>query len=353
MDLARRIVRRAGIGLAIHSGWFRRRFSSQRGKLRILTYHGIVPDEFRDRPWTPSHYVTVSQFGQQMKTLAKLGPCPPLHEAMTRIREHQTTSPIICLTFDDGMADNVSLALPALKRYGHHATFFLATGHVDCPVPLFNDIVRLLRPAFHQGLLGADLDAVPRLVLEDPGRVKHLRFATLEAAFAGLWARFGHLADAEGVRALRTIDTEGVKKLLAAGMALGAHTTHHSILVREDRATRRREITDSVEFVRNLTGERDVLFAYPYGEKGDYDSVDLAVLESLGLPYAVTQQRGWNEASTPPLELCRSAIGLHCSPTAFLWEALGSGSIYRTPPAASVAAIGPAAAPLTESPLCP
>lgn len=38
---------------------------------------------------------------------------------------------MISLSFDDGREDNVRVALPILKRYGHKATFNITTGYVD------------------------------------------------------------------------------------------------------------------------------------------------------------------------------------------------------------------------------
>jgi hypothetical protein len=82
-----------------------------------------------------------------------------------------------------------------------------------------------------------------------------------------------------------------------------------------------------------LAGAQNAIFSYPYGEAGDYDASDLAILKQLHVPFAVTQQHGWNEARTSPLELRRSAVGLHCSATAFLWEVLAAGEDRPAAPA--------------------
>ena len=68
----RKLMDRAVDHVAIRTGWARRHFASQRGRICVLAYHGLIPDELADRPWVPSHFVTVRQFERQMATLAGL-----------------------------------------------------------------------------------------------------------------------------------------------------------------------------------------------------------------------------------------------------------------------------------------
>ena len=75
-----KLLNRAASRLAVDLGWARRHFAAQRGRVRVLTYHGIVADELADRPWVASHAVVVSQFERQMAMLAELGPMRPLGE---------------------------------------------------------------------------------------------------------------------------------------------------------------------------------------------------------------------------------------------------------------------------------
>jgi peptidoglycan/xylan/chitin deacetylase (PgdA/CDA1 family) len=106
-------------------------------------------------------------------------------------------------------------------------------------------------------------------------------------------------------------------------MELGAHTVTHVILTREKRRTRRNEILESIARVRSITGQYDVPFSYPNGEPGDYDAFDMDLLAAIRVPYAVTEQPGWNRADTPVLELRRQCIGLHHHEQAFLAELYG------------------------------
>jgi len=58
-----------------------------------------------------------------------------------------------------------------------------------------------------------------------------------------------------------------------------------------------------------VTGQPCRLFAYPNGRFEDYDASTIAILREAGTTVAVTAERGWNDAATPPLELLRHPIG--------------------------------------------
>lgn len=321
-EIVHKLIHRAARTLAIESGWGRRHFEAQRGKLRVLTYHGVLPDELADRPWVPSHYVTVAQFERQMAMLAQLGPALPLGTVLQRTEVEEDLPPAVCITFDDGMADNFALALPILRKYGHAATFFLATGYVGTRQLMVNDMVRLLRPLAGSILQYCSNEICCR-ALAEPGFAKTVSRSKFAADLSALWFDHAHDVDPDAVRCLSLMTWEQVRQLHRAGMEIGAHTASHVILAREKRRTRRDEILESIARVRAKLNVQSVPFAYPNGLEGDYDAFDMDILAAIGVPYAVSQQPGWNDPSTPMLRIRRNAIGRHCSDRAFLEQVFG------------------------------
>jgi peptidoglycan/xylan/chitin deacetylase (PgdA/CDA1 family) len=96
----------------------------QRGTA-ILMYHAI--GRRRERP---SRYVLPgSRFKRQLAWLKlRRYNVISLDEFVRTRIEHRLPPPrSVVLTFDDGYADNVELALPALERYGFPATVFLVS----------------------------------------------------------------------------------------------------------------------------------------------------------------------------------------------------------------------------------
>lgn len=321
-EAVHKLINRAARGLAIELGWARKHFEAQRGSFRILTYHGIVPDALADRPWVPSHYVSESQFERHMAMLAECGPARTVGEVLTRAEVEADAPPAVCLTFDDGMADNVTLALPILRKYGHAATFFLATAYVGTRQLMLNDVIRLLRP-----LNGAVVDSLTsetsRRALSENGYAKSISISKYASDVFALWSEHLHEVDPDAVRCLSMMSWEQARQLQAAGMEIGAHTAHHVILTREKRRTRRDEILESVARIRARLHCEFVPFAYPNGLPGDYETFDTDILAAVGVPYAVTERPGWNDVATPLLELRRNCIGRHCSDRAFQAQVFG------------------------------
>ncbi len=317
-----KLLNRAASRLAVDFGWARRHFAAQYGQIRVLTYHGVIPDVLADCPWVPSQAVTVSQFERQMEILTELGPVQPLGEALRNLETEKNPPPAVCVTFDDGLADNATLALPILKRYGHRATFFLATGFIGSDQFLPNDMIRLLRPLYMSDPLGY-FDETLDAIFTDPSVAKRLRLVTYLPQLTELWDERKNEVDPDSREALRMMTWDQVRQLKRANMEIGAHTVNHVILAREARRVRRNEIVESVARIQAKTGESNVPFAYPNGLNNDYENYDVDLLRAIGVPYAVTEKRGWNNAETPALELRRQCIGLHCSDRAFLAQLFG------------------------------
>jgi hypothetical protein len=63
--------------------------------------------------------------------------CPT---AVERLAARSLPARAVCVTFDDGYADNAEVALPILRKHRVPATFFIATGYLDGG-RMFNDTV--------------------------------------------------------------------------------------------------------------------------------------------------------------------------------------------------------------------
>src|SRR5205085_1443710 len=75
--------------------------------------------------------VGAPDFDAQMSILKRWFNVLPLKEALARLREGRLPMRAACITFDDGYADNATVAAPILRRHGLPATFFIATDFID------------------------------------------------------------------------------------------------------------------------------------------------------------------------------------------------------------------------------
>jgi len=95
---------------------------------RILTYHSVRPGGDGPR----SAYVHPDDFAAQMDWLGSSGyQVVTLGQlALALARGETPSSRWVCITFDDGYADNYVHAFPVLRRLSLQATIFLVTGSI-------------------------------------------------------------------------------------------------------------------------------------------------------------------------------------------------------------------------------
>lgn len=192
----------------------------------ILAYHGlgeappdsdphhllVHPDRFR------THVGLLSEAGFQFITVAELA---------ARTPAGGTPPPgLAAISFDDGMEDNFSEALPILRELGIPATVYVLTGAIGAPNPWLS----------------------PK-----SGR--------------------------------RMMNGEELRALAQAGLELGAHTVTHPDLSRLDAEACLKEMTESKDAVEEITGEPVRTFAYPFGH---YGPAAMQAARAAGFEAAVT-----------------------------------------------------------------
>lgn len=274
--------------------------------LTILTYHRVLEHE---DPLRPSE-MTLEAFEVQMRTLARWFNVLPLDEGWRRACEGSLPPRAVAITFDDGYADNESLALPVLARCGLTATFFIATGYLDGGQMWNDTVIETLRCApspldlrpLGAGLLELDDIDARAAVVEDLIRAwKHLPPAERRAKTAALVEQAGI-----GVPESLMMSSDQVVNLARSGMALGAHTATHPILVNLEDAEAEREMRDSRRALETLAEHPVDLFAYPNGRLGDdYSARHAEIAREVGFSLAVSTHPGVADAASDPFQLPR------------------------------------------------
>ena len=181
------------------------------------------------------------------------------------------------ISFDDGFAECFSVVRPLLLEYGIPASFFCVTDTIDNRSMMFRNTLSLCLERIEalsdddrtrlRGWIatefgvrtrsGAELRRwVDGLQHDDTGRID------------ALCARLG-LDVAAILRDERPyLTSEELRQLARDGFTLGAHSCSHPRLERLPWEEARREILDSCAAIRELTGERTVPFAIPFGGLG-------------------------------------------------------------------------------------
>ncbi len=277
----------------------------------ILMYHRIDAPPFD--PWGLS--VSPARFREQLEALAVRGPILPVDELVAAIAARDLQRHAAAITFDDGYADNLTVAKPILEALGVPATVFLTSGAIGSPRKFWwdelGDLVFLTRAAteFDLGVGAVRLAGSWGEWLEPPGWLRGWRTAQgprdpRTEAYGAIWRTLQGLAPDErdsAMEALRdrlgppdlgesggaAIMTEAMARKLGSHLvSIGGHARSHAPLTGLSPDAMRREIAGGRDDLAALAGGTAPRgFAYPHGA---HDSDVRRVVKEAGYAWAVT-----------------------------------------------------------------
>lgn len=265
-----------------------------RGRLSILIFHRVLPEPdplFDDIP-------DASRFEQQMRWVARWFNVLSLSEAVARLQAGSLPARALAITFDDGYADNATVAAPLLQRLGLTATFFVTTGVIDGGRMWNDTVIEALRRAPEGSMDLAPL-GLGRFEISDAAS----RRAAIEQVIGAIKRRpyaerldlVQRIADEVGVELPTDLMMSAgqLRRLHSLGMDVGGHTVTHPILRSLDDASAEREIACGRDDLSQITGRPIDLFAYPNGVPGvDYDARHVAMVRRCGFNAAVSTAHG-------------------------------------------------------------
>lgn len=271
----------------------------KRSKLFILIFHRVLEKPDYMRPGE----VDISEFSWQMEMLSKYFNVFPLDEALQKLQTGKLPSRAVCITFDDGYADNYDNALPILKRFNLSATFFIASGFLNGGRMWNDTVIEAVRNCRQTQLdlneigLGlfnvADQEKKQQSAMQIIQKIKHLD-PSIRAAHTAFIA-----AQSQGLPNDLMMTSEQVVKLQENGMEIGGHTISHPILAKLDDNMAWIEIIENKTFLENLLKRPIRFFAYPNGKPNqDYNLQQIPLISKAGFQAAISTRRGvCNQAS--------------------------------------------------------
>jgi peptidoglycan/xylan/chitin deacetylase (PgdA/CDA1 family) len=209
----------------------------------ILMYHSVAPDEAA--PYIePGNRIDPRSFERQMAFLAARRRVVALCQLVEDLAAGRTPpAGTVCITFDDGYRDNLTVAAPILDRYRLPATLFLATGLVARGEMQWSDRLHWLGPQSHKSLHGRLLEA------------SHAERMRLLDQFQARETPERLMLDWDGVRELRR---------RYPFFEIGGHTRDHLDLTRHP-GEARAQIDGCAADLRRELGVEARHFSFPYG----------------------------------------------------------------------------------------
>lgn len=274
------------------------------GKLSILIYHQVLEDFDPLRPFEP----TAAIFDWQMALLSRYFLPMSLEEAAQRLRNGSLPANAVCVTFDDGYLNNLTVAQPILARHGIPATVYVATAFSHG------------RNMWNDRLLHLFADPLRNQLVLD-GEVTHFETWAQRRELAQLWlGRLKYLPTQERTERINELCHDNsveeqaplmmspaqIKVLSASGVEVGAHSVNHPILKVLSIEEQEWEVCESKVELERWVGRPVKHFAYPNGVWGkDLDEGTVKVVEQAGFDTAVITDWGISDGGTSPWLLKR------------------------------------------------
>lgn len=265
----------------------------------VLMYHRVA-----DLPRDPLGLnVPPARFRAQLEHLRTLAPVVPVDTC-----REPAGGPRLCLTFDDGYADNAELAAPILRDLELPATFFVTTrilAEPDGPEFWWDALDHALfdRPGERPWLEvhTADGRDVRIDVRTEAARHRALLFLNGLLVFASpaeqqrLFAQLEDQVGPPGPPCARhaRLDAATARELHDEGLiSIGAHTRTHACLDALDDATAEAEIAGARADLTTVLGTAPATMAYPYGAPRTVSPRHFAMAERAGFGLAFTTDAG-------------------------------------------------------------
>lgn len=222
-----------------------RRYAQQRRfPISVLFYHRVA--DLHPNAWT----MPCATFARQIEWIARRFEVISLAEAQQRIATGVSPRPAVCLTFDDGYADNCHFALPLLLRERLPFTYFVSTDHL---------LKQQLFP--HDVQQGVPLP--PNSLAE-------------------------------------------IRSLADAGVEIGAHTRSHPDLGKIHAASRLRdEILGSKQDLEQAIGKAVDYFAFPYGLHANLSCQACRTVHEAGFKGFCSAYGAYNRPGEDPFHIRR------------------------------------------------
>ena len=281
--------------------------AGRRARLSVLIFHRVLPRTDALFPGEPD----AARFDAQLRLLKRWFDILPLPDAVAAMQDGRLPARALAITFDDGYADNCTVALPVLRRHALRATFFIATAYLDGGRMWNDTVIESLRlcslSTIDLGALGLGIFSLGSTVERRAAiasildTMKYLPLRERDAKVEALAELCGGALPND----LMLTSTQ-ILQLRAAGMTIGAHTVNHPILARQPDADAWSEIAGGKQALERILGEPVTLFAYPNGKPcRDYLPAHVRMAREIGFEAAFSTAHGTVGAGEGSFEIPR------------------------------------------------
>ena len=252
-------------------------------------------------------------FAQQMRVLSRTANVVALDDALGHLARGAPLPPrAVAITFDDGYADNLTLAVPILERLGLAATFFLAPGLLSGETDAWWETLGWA--IFNSPLDAFDWEGTTFNLDGDGARrsaynhlVPILKFQARTNRDVAM-TTLREMLSPRGEPSRLFMDWSGARELVRRGFSVESHTYAHPVLSQETPAEQQREMVCARTRLEEELNIEISTLAYPHGGPPDYNAETLVAARAAGYTWGITTREGFSTGITPPLEIRRCVM---------------------------------------------
>jgi peptidoglycan/xylan/chitin deacetylase (PgdA/CDA1 family) len=269
----------------------------------ILTLHHVRPA--RKDAFQPNRLLEVSPefLDDVIGGLRRAGvDLVTLDEMHRRLKEQDFRRRFVCVTFDDGYRDNLSYALPVLKKHEVPFAIYIPTSFPDRAGELW--WLTLEAAIARHSRIALVMDGEDRRYDCHTTEAKYELYEhiywwlrslpsehDLRDAVRELGARYG--IDSASFCKDLCMTWDEIRQIAAEPLAtIGAHTVDHVMLKKASDAEVRSEMQQSAAVIEAALGRKPAHFSYPLGDRTSAGPREFSIAAELGFKTAVTTRPG-------------------------------------------------------------
>ena len=274
--------------------------------MRAIMYH-YVREGCDDLPYF--HYLHIDNFCKQLDYFFETDRLIGRDEFEAILNGAPVPQDGILLTFDDGLKDHYHYVLPALQKRGLWGFFYVSTGMYHTGRLMDAHRIHYLLGRFGGKTIAERLETLikPEMIEQDKiaefsdhtyqhqsndaatVEVKRLLNYYLDAEWrtAVLDKLMAEYADESILVNQYYLTPNEIADMEKSGMVMGSHTVSHPVLSRLSKAEQEREITESFDFLEDVTGGLSMpSFCYPFGRPKTFTNETVDILERRGVRFS-------------------------------------------------------------------
>jgi peptidoglycan/xylan/chitin deacetylase (PgdA/CDA1 family) len=238
----------------------------QNKSIRFIVLHSVNP--ISEYSYVPEDNISPTSFKNLLSLIRESSiKVVKMKDALFALEEkNNLNEKLLCITFDDGYLNNLTLALPILKEFGYPAHIFLSAGLIGRGEKYFH----------HAGFY-----KLGTMNLEKIGNNVH--------------------------PGCMPLTYKQVKELVKNDISIGSHGVNHVRIKFLSTEERFYEIKKSKEILEDITNTEIITFAYPHGY---YDDEIIQMVKKAGYRYGFGASIGRNNYKSNKYILNRCVTGV-------------------------------------------